>query len=182
MRLLKKLLMQGNAWNWAVGYLRELLWQNGMIGNQAIGIDKRILKNTEVASLCKLMSRRLRMQHIQNEMFQFDSLLRYMYCWREIDSPKIACRCLRRICQEDDGFLNLLLRLRGVVFSSHRGAYREFRIDEVSRLTGLPKDSIVPRLKSLGQQHNRDWVIDELHNSLDNKTGHGSRNVKSDWL
>ncbi|WP_447315080.1 hypothetical protein [Klebsiella michiganensis] len=139
-----------------------------MAGNQAISMNKRILENAEVASICKLMSRRLRMRHIQNEMFQFDSLLRYMYAWREIDSPKIVCRCLRRICQEDDGFLNLLLRLRGVVFSSHRGAYRELRIYEISRLTGLPKETIASRLESLGQQHNRVWMVDELQNSLEN--------------
>ncbi|EMO4456361.1 KAP family P-loop NTPase fold protein [Klebsiella michiganensis] len=168
MRLLKQLFTQGSAWNWAAGYLRELLWQNGMAGNQAISMNKRILENAEVASICKLMSRRLRMRHIQNEMFQFDSLLRYMYAWREIDSPKIVCRCLRRICQEDDGFLNLLLRLRGVVFSSHRGAYRELRIYEISRLTGLPKETIASRLESLGQQHNRVWMVDELQNSLEN--------------
>ncbi|HCM2994866.1 NTPase [Klebsiella aerogenes] len=167
MRLLKQLFTQGSAWNWAAGYLRELLWQNGMAGNQAIAMNKRILENAEVASICKLMSRRLRMRHIQNDMFQFDSLLRYMYAWREIDSPKIVCRCLRRICKEDDGFLNLLLRLRGVVFSSHRGAYRELRIYEISRLTGLPKETIASRLESLGQQHNRVWMVDELQNSLE---------------
>ncbi|MEP8624876.1 hypothetical protein ABKV53_17140, partial [Enterobacter cloacae] len=129
---------------------------------------KRILKDTEVTSICKIMSRRLRTRRIQNEMFQFDSLLRYMYAWREIDSPKIVCRCLRRICKEDDGFLNLLLRLRGVVFSSHRGAYRELRIYEISRLTGFPEVTIASRLESLGKQHSRVWMVDELQNSLEN--------------
>ncbi|HEB0895668.1 TPA: NTPase [Citrobacter braakii] len=168
-RLLKQLFTQGCAWNWAAGYLRELLWQNGIVGNQAVAMHKRILKDGEVISLCKSMSRRLRMRLIQDQMFQFDSLLRYMYSWREIDSPKIVCRCLRRICQEDDGFLNLLLRLRGVVFSSHRGAYRELRIDDISRLTGFPKKTITTRLESLGQLHNRDWMVDELYNSIENK-------------
>ncbi|MBB2426252.1 NTPase [Escherichia sp. 11.1597] len=167
MRLLKQLFTQGSAWNWAAVYLRGLLLQNGMAGSQAVAMYKRILKNTEVASLCKLMSRRLRMRHIQNEMFRFNNLLHYVYAWRDIDSPKIVCRCLRRICKEDDGFLNLLLRLRRVVFSSHRGAYRELRINQVSFLIGLPKDTIVSRLESLAQQRNRDWMVDELRNSFE---------------
>lgn len=166
-RLLKQQFMQGRAWNWAAGYLRELLWQNGMAGNQPLTLEKRLLTDSEVMSLCKLMSRRLRMRYIWDELFWFDGLLRYMYAWREIDSPKIVCRCLRRICQEDDGFLNLLLRLRGVVFSSDRGAYRELKIDEISRLTGLTKNNISSRLELLKQRHDREWIVSDLLNSLE---------------
>ncbi|WLI76973.1 P-loop NTPase fold protein [Kosakonia sp. H02] len=164
MRLLKQLFLQGSAWHWAADYLRDLLWQNGMAGNQAVSAEKRVLSNTEVASLCKFMSRRLRTRQIQNELFRFDRLLRYMYAWREIDSPKIVCRCLRRICKENDGFLNLLLRLRIEVLSTHRGAYRELRIDEVSRLIGLPQAEIRTRLE---QQHGREWIVNELKDSVE---------------
>lgn len=160
---------QGNAWKWIALYLRILLWQNGIAGNKPLAMQKRILQNTEVISLCKLMSRRLRTRCIQNELFQFDSLLSYMYAWREIDSPKIVCRCLRRICQEDDGFLNLLLRLRTVIVSSTRGYYRELRIDDISRLIGLKENDIKSRLHSLKQQHDRDWIVDELYDSLENE-------------
>lgn len=168
-RLLKQMVTQGNAWKWIALYLRILLWQNGIAGNKPLAMQKRILQNTEVISLCKLMSRRLRTRCIQNELFQFDSLLSYMYAWREIDSPKIVCRCLRRICQEDDGFLNLLLRLRTVIVSSTRGYYRELRIDDISRLIGLKENDIKSRLHSLKQQHDRDWIVDELYDSLENE-------------
>ncbi|HDN2511949.1 TPA: NTPase [Providencia rettgeri] len=169
-RLLKQLVMKGSAWNFATRYLRYLLWQNGMAGYRETIMDNRILENAEVVLLCKLMSRRLRMRNIQNKLFQLDNLLSYIYAWREIDSPKIVCRYIRRVCREDDGFLNLLLRLRRVIFTSDRGAYRELRINDVSHLTGFSEDIIVSRLERIRNERNRGWIVDELDDSIKNSS------------
>lgn len=108
---------------WMTSCMQMLLKENQKSDSD---VDKTFEK-LELENLMKLVSSRLNQDDFKSSLQFRDSLLGYLNAWQEIDSTEAVCEWVSSISSEDDKFLDLLLKMRSVIYSNemHRVLYLE---------------------------------------------------------
>ncbi|MDZ7320118.1 KAP family NTPase [Kosakonia sacchari] len=165
--LLSALFTRGSAWFWAAQFMRNLLVKNGLAQYYPAPEAERLLTDDELIMLRQSFAVRMRDRAVTDNLFIFDNLLRYMHAWEDIDLSNSVAHWVQAVCQNDDGFLNLLLRFRSTVHSSHQGTYLELRLEYFAELAAMSKEDIRSRLDRLAQQPEWSETVRELRNDSD---------------
>jgi len=101
----------------------------------------------------------------KNQLFMCNDLGGYLYAWGEIDSPETVKSWIRSVVAKDDGFLNLLLIIRGEAYNSVRGPYLSLDLERLSDLLGS-SEIILQRLEKLQEEQFLPELTDDIMNSV----------------
>lgn len=112
--------------------MRELVWEHGLAQNTVSPLSERLLSRKNTERLRDRLAERMNQVGLQQQLLQRQSVLGYLYAWRDMSSPEIVKQWVREVTSTDEGLVDLLLRLQTSVFSSDRGAYRRIARDQVS--------------------------------------------------
>ena len=70
-------------------------------------------------------------EEIRGQLLSRQSLLGYLYAWKEMSSLETVKDWVQEVSSTDHGLIDLLMSLRTNVFSSDKGAYRRIDHDQV---------------------------------------------------
>ncbi|MCS3464480.1 MULTISPECIES: P-loop NTPase fold protein [Citrobacter] len=163
--LLRTLFLQGEARNWLVRLMRDLLWGHGLRGTRSWEQEDQFLSDDELSALAEALAMRMRTAEMLDSVFAHPDLGEYLYAWRDIDSASEISRWIGTVQETNDGFIHLLNGLRGYAWSSVTGDYRSLNSENVSNLMG-PIDAVVARLQELTTDPRLFAEADELLKTL----------------
>ncbi|MFG0801682.1 P-loop NTPase fold protein [Leclercia sp. GLN_9] len=162
---LHRLFCCGQSWSWLAQFMRDLLWGHGMRGGRAWPADDQLLTVQELDVMRMLLSSRMSSAARKNQLFMCNDLGGYLYAWGEIDSPETVKSWIRSVVAKDDGFLNLLLIIRGEAYNSVRGPYLSLDLERLSDLLGS-SEIILQRLEKLQEEQFLPELTDDIMNSV----------------
>ncbi|MFB1118775.1 P-loop NTPase fold protein [Dickeya dadantii] len=102
---------------WTASFMKVCLEQAGLIRNNSSPSNKSIFTKNEIETLREVFSGVIISDTVKNTLMHQELLTGYLYCWRDIVSIESVQDWVKNIVSSDDGFINLLLKLRSVVFS-----------------------------------------------------------------
>ncbi len=160
---LSRLFCHGQAWSWGAQFMRDLLWGHGMNGGRVWPAEEQFLTTKELDVMRMMMASRMCSATQKNQLLTGNDLGGYMYAWREIDSPETVKLWIWSVFSSDDGFLNLLLAIRGEAYSSSYGPYLSLDLERLSEMLGS-SEIIVQRLETL---HKEQYLPELTENIMD---------------
>lgn len=170
---LHRLFCHGQSWSWTAQFMRDLLWGHGMRGGRPWPADEQFLTIKELDVMRMMLSGRMSSTTRKNQLFMCNDLGGYLYAWGEIDSRETVKSWIRSVVAKDDGFLNLLLAIRGEAYSSAHGPYLSLDLERVSDLLGN-SDIILQRLETLHEEKYLPELTDDIMNSVRLSRGRGA--------
>ena len=117
-----------------------------MRGGRVWPSDEQFLTIQELEVIRMMLSSRMSSAARKNQLFLSNDLGGYLYAWGEIDSRETVTSWIRSVVEKDDGFLNLLLAIRGEAYSSVRGPYLSLELARLRDLLGR-SEIILQRLE-----------------------------------
>lgn len=136
METLLSLTVKGSALVWIANYIRDLLWQNGLAGNQAAPESERVLQDGELERIRHIFCKRLNEGELKSLFEQEGELGGFVWAWQEIAGPESITSWLTQQADSDKAFLILLLSLRSHIISSATGHYLALKIRDIAHLFG----------------------------------------------
>lgn len=154
---------------WAADYLREMLWQHGVVGNQRASDSELYLSGRELKMLRQKMADRMETPEIRDTVLEQEGAGSYLWAWRDIAGVDAVRRWFEEECREDAAFLRLLLKLRTHVSSSNRGDFLRLKIGDAEQLietNGL----FQTRLDDITARNDPDLseLLQEVNDSINN--------------
>jgi len=129
--LLDTLVISGASPFWIAHFMRELIWEHGLAQN-TVSPSEKLMSRENTERLRDRFAGRMDQQELHSQLLSQQSLLGYLYAWKEMSSMKTVQEWVREVSSSEQGLFDLLMRLRTTVFSSARGAYRRIDRDQVS--------------------------------------------------
>lgn len=139
------LTITGTSWVWIANYIRDLLWQNGLAGNQAEQEQDRVLTDEELNSLRQQFCVRLNGVELHSVLSQEGELGGFVWAWQDIAGSESIMSWITQHSVSDEAFLTLLLSLRSHIISSASGHYLVLKIKDICHLFG-GEDQLLRRL------------------------------------
>lgn len=125
------------TFHWSLSFLRHLLWQNGLAGDRPVYEQDRVLSDPELKKLCATASAWLESPDSEGAIGRLTDLSGLVYAWRDISSPKAVATWIASVTQDnDEEFLQVLIKLRYDGVSSDIGRYRGLRLSTVAEVFG----------------------------------------------
>lgn len=153
METLLSLTMKGTAWVWIANYIRDLLWQNGLVGHRAEPERERVLTDDELNSVRHHFCQRLNDSEMKSLFEREGELGGFLVAWEDIAGSELVIAWVAQHSDNDKAFLMLLLSLRSHIISSATGHYLTLSIKEISHLFG-GEDMILERLERIESKNN----------------------------
>ncbi|MBY6255164.1 KAP family NTPase [Phytobacter diazotrophicus] len=169
---LQRLFCHGQSWSWPAQFMRDLLWGHGMRGGRAWPADEQFLAKKELDVMRMMLSGRMSSSARKNQLFMCNDLGGYLYAWGEIDSRETVKTWIQSVVAKDDGFLNLLLIIRGEAYSSVHGPYLSLDLERLSDLLGS-SEIILQRLETLHEKKYLPEMTNDIMNSVRLSRGWG---------
>lgn len=129
---LDTLVTGGSSPFWIADFMRDLIWEHGLAKNAVSPLSERLLSRENTELLRDRFAERMNQAEIKQELLLRQSLLGYLYAWKDMSSEENVKAWVREVTSSDLGLIGLLIRLQTSVFSSDRGAYRRIARDQVS--------------------------------------------------
>lgn len=129
--LLDMLIMNGDSPFWIADFMRGLIWEHGLAQN-TVPLTEKLTSRENTERLRDRFAGRMNNKELRNQLLSQQSLLGYLYAWKEISSMKTVKEWVREVSSNEQRLFDLLMSLRTTVFSSVRGAYRRIDRDQVS--------------------------------------------------
>lgn len=136
MTLLLSLTKKGGALFWIADYIRDLLWQNGLVGNRFVSEQERVLTNDELGQVRSHFLKRISSDKRMSQLPVGISLRSFVWAWRDIAGEDALKSWVVQHSASDEGFLTLMLGLRNHIISSSRGHYLTLNISEIGYMFG----------------------------------------------
>ncbi|MGE6471059.1 hypothetical protein [Serratia proteamaculans] len=130
--LLDTLVTGGSSPFWIADFMRDLIWEHGLAKNAVSPLSERLLSRENTELLRDRFAERMNQAEIKQELLLRQSILGYLYAWKDMSSEANVKAWVREVTSSDQGLIGLLIRLQTSVFSSDRGAYRRIARDQVS--------------------------------------------------
>ncbi|MQB56050.1 P-loop NTPase fold protein [Rahnella sp. RcJ3] len=130
--LLDTLVTNGVSPFWIADFMRELIWEHGLAQNAVSPLSERLLSRENTEQLRDRFADRMNQQEMRSQLLSHQSLLRYLYAWKEMSAMETVKEWVREVSSSEQGLFDLLMRLRTTVFSSDRGAYLQINREQVS--------------------------------------------------
>ncbi|EGI24657.1 conserved hypothetical protein [Escherichia coli TA206] len=143
-----------------------------MRGGRAWPADEQFLTIKEPDVMRMMLSGRMSSTTRKNQLFMCNDLGGYLYAWGEIDSRETVKSWIRSVVAKDDGFLNLLLAIRGEAYCSAHGPYLSLDLERINDLLGNP-DIILQRLETLHEEKYLPELTDDIMNAVRLSRGRG---------
>lgn len=148
METLLLLTMEGASWIWIANYIRDLLWQNGLAGNQPTPEQGRVLTDEELKRVRHYFCDRLNRGELKEPLSLGSELGGFVWAWRDIAGKEALMSWITQHSTSDETFLALLLSMRSHVISSSIGHYLALRLGDIGHLFGGEK-AIQERLERI---------------------------------
>lgn len=117
---------------WIADFMRSLVWEHGLAQNSVSPLSERLLSRETTEELRGRLAERMNQGGLQQQFLQRDSILRYLYAWKDMSSEETVKQWVREVTSSEQGLVDLLMRVRTRVFSTDKGAYRRIARDQVS--------------------------------------------------
>lgn len=111
--------------------MRELIWEFGLAQNTVPPTSEKLFSRDITERLRDRFAERMNQPEIQQQLLLNQSILGYLYAWRDMSSVETVNQWVREMTSIDEG-VDLLIRLQTSIFSSDKGAYRRIARDQVS--------------------------------------------------
>lgn len=129
---METLLVTGTSPFWIADFMRDLIWEHGLAQNAVLSPSDALFSRDITEQLRDRFAERMSQPELKQQLLLRQSILGYLYAWRDMSSGETVKQWVREVTTTDEGLVNLLIRLQTSVFSSHRGAYRRIARDQVS--------------------------------------------------
>ncbi|MEJ5174613.1 KAP family P-loop NTPase fold protein [Erwinia sp. MYb416] len=129
---LDTLVTNGASPFWVAAFIRDLIWEHGLAQNAASPLSERLMSRDNTEELRDRFADRMNQQEMRSQLLSHQSLLGYLYAWKEMSSMETVKEWVREVSSSEQELFDLLMRLRTTVFSSDRGAYRRIDREQVS--------------------------------------------------
>lgn len=126
------LVVAGTSPFWIADFMRDLIWEHGLAYNTVSSPSDALFSRDITERLRDRFAERMNQPDLQQQLLVHQSILGYLYAWRDMSSDETVKQWVREVAATDEGLVNLLIRLQTSVFSSDRGAYRRIARDQVS--------------------------------------------------
>ena len=157
---------KGTAWVWIANYIRDLLWQNGLVGNRAEPERERVLKDEELECIRHHFCERLN-EGEMNSLFERDGELGgFVWAWQDIAGPESVISWISQQSDSDKAFLMLLLSLRSHIISSATGHYLALNIKDIAHLFG-GEDMLLRKLERIESEENFPDLVKDVRAAID---------------
>lgn len=168
METLLSLTMKGNACVWISHYIRDLLWNNGLVGNRAKPKHERVLKDDELRSVRHRFCKRLNNSELEFLFEREGELGGFIWAWKDIAGPETVISWIAQQINSDKTFLMLLLSLRSHIISSATGHYLALDIREIAHLFG-GEGKILRRLERIDLEDKFPDLVKEVRAAIELK-------------
>ncbi|HHA1350227.1 TPA: P-loop NTPase fold protein [Enterobacter ludwigii] len=129
---MEMLVVAGTSPFWIADFMRDLIWEHGLAHNTVSSPSDALFSRDITERLRDRFAERMNQPELQQQLLVRQSILGYLYAWRDMSSDETVKQWVREVAATDEGLVNLLIRLQTSVFSSDRGAYRRIARDQVS--------------------------------------------------
>lgn len=164
--LLDTLVTGGDSPFWIADFMRDLIWEHGLAQNAVSPLSERLLSRENTEQLRDRFAERMNQAEIQQKLLLRQSILGYLYAWKEMSSEGTVKEWVREVTSSEQGLIDLLLRLRSSVFSSDRGAYRRIARDQVSPFFD-DWSEVEQKIKAMISGDQLTSELEELKNAMD---------------
>ncbi|EOV9555963.1 P-loop NTPase fold protein [Cronobacter turicensis] len=130
--LLETFITRGTSPFWIADFMRELIWEHGLAQNEVSPASETLFSRDITERLRDRFAERMNQPELQQQLLLQQSILGYLYAWRDMGSVATVKQWVREMTSTDEGLVDLLIRLQTSVFSSDKGAYRRIARDQVS--------------------------------------------------
>ncbi|EJK9926286.1 P-loop NTPase fold protein [Cronobacter sakazakii] len=130
--LLETFITRGTSPFWIADFMRELIWEHGLAQNEVSLASETLFSRDITERLRDRFAERMNQPELQQQLLLQQSILGYLYAWRDMGSVATVKQWVREMTSTDEGLVDLLIRLQTSVFSSDKGAYRRIARDQVS--------------------------------------------------
>lgn len=129
---METLVTVGTSPFWIADFMRDLIWEHGLAQNAMPPNSETLFSRDITERLRDRFAERMNQAELQQQLLLRQSILGYLYAWKEMSSVETVKQWVREVTSTDEGLVDLLIRLQTSVFSSDRGAYRRIARDQVS--------------------------------------------------
>lgn len=129
---METLIVTGASPFWIADFMRDLIWEHGLAQNAVPSPSDALFSRDITERLRDRFAERMSQPELKQQLLLRQSILGYLYAWRDMSSGETVKQWVREVTATDEGLVKLLIRLQTSVFSSHRGAYRRIARDQVS--------------------------------------------------
>lgn len=165
--LMDTLVTNGDSPFWLADFMRELIWEHGLAQNAASPLSERLLSRDNTEQLRDRFADRMNQQEMRSQLLSHQSLLSYLYAWKEMSAIEAVKEWVREVSSSEQGLFDLLMRLRTTVFSSDRGAYLRINREQVSPFFD-DWQSIEQKVRAKISGNELTPEMEELKNAMDN--------------
>lgn len=155
------------SFNWSLGYLRHLLWQNGLAGNRPAYPQDQVLSNDELKALCVTASDWLEDPDNRDIIHTSADLASLLFAWRDISSSEAVAFWFTSVTRDDEAYLKLLLKLRTEGIRSDTGRYRALRLGSLTEFIGEKYD-VMRRLDAIAANGFHPELISKVNGAIEN--------------
>lgn len=136
----------GRAINWLIGYFfRSQLFRHGRVGDEACSPEQWVMSDEVLTDAIAILEERIGTQDTKALIPNLPDLSAYLYGWLNITGNDQAVDWVREYSRSDEGFIDILNRLRGWAMSDK--VYYPLPETAVSRF--LDWDYVTRRLESM---------------------------------
>ncbi|WP_320699772.1 KAP family P-loop NTPase fold protein [Enterobacter bugandensis] len=129
---MEMLIVTGASPFWIADFMRGLIWEHGLAQNAVPSASETLFSRDITERLRDRFAERMNQPELQQQLLMRNSILGYLYAWRDMSSVETVKQWVREMASTDEGLVDLLIRLQTSVFSSDKGAYRRIARDQVS--------------------------------------------------
>lgn len=165
--LLNTLVEGGDSPFWIADFMRDLIWEHGLAKNTVSPLSERLLSRENTEQLRHIFAERMNQAEIQQKLLLQQSILGYLYAWKDMSSEENVKEWVREVTSSEQGLIDLLIRLQTSVFSSDRGAYRRIARDQVSPFFD-DWPAVEEKIKVMLSGNELTPEQEELKNAMDN--------------
>lgn len=130
--LLETFVTKGTSPFWIADFMRELIWEHGLAQNAVPPTSETLFSRDITERWRDRFAERMNQPELQQQLLLRQSILGYLYAWRDMSSVETVKQWVREMTSTDKGLIDLLIRFQTSVFSSDKGAYRRIARDQVS--------------------------------------------------
>ncbi|MDM2857205.1 P-loop NTPase fold protein [Citrobacter sp. Cpo071] len=129
--LLEMFVSSGTSPFWTADFMRDLIWEHGLAQNRVTSPSEALLSREITEQLRDRFAVRMNQEEMRSQLLSRQSLLGYLYAWKEMSSLETVKDWVQEVSSTDHGLIDLLMSLRTNVFSSDKGAYRRIDHEQV---------------------------------------------------
>ncbi|MEH4929648.1 KAP family P-loop NTPase fold protein [Enterobacter cloacae] len=166
METLLSLTKKGTALIWITNYIRDLLWQNGLVGNRAKPERERVLKDEELECIRHNFCKRLNEEELKSLFEQEGGLGGFVWAWQDLAGRESVISWVTQQSDSDKAFLLLLLSLRSHIISSTTGHYLALKIKDIAHLFG-GEDMLLRKLERIDSEENFPNLVKDVRTAIE---------------